>query len=144
MFMITQDKFTKTGQARKIEELHYDSQHWKSLLLLMQDELVFIEHLLNSYVFEPRTPNLFERLQGYLYRLGKAKTNKKEVRESIAFHEKNLQGMMQCTDDTCDLTYYQKHKKLEAEVVDCMEDFKGLKTEIFNYAGGILKQRKPE
>jgi len=108
----------------------------------MQDELTFIDHLLNSYVFEPNTPNLFERLQGYKVRLKKAKAKRQEVSKMIVQHEKNLGGMLECTDSTCDKTYYQKHEINKAEVVDCMENFQILKSEIFNYAGGILKKRK--
>ncbi|WP_148232119.1 hypothetical protein [Maribacter sp. HTCC2170] len=141
--MISDKKYTKTDQTRKIEELYRDSQQWKSHLHLMQDELTFIDHLLNSYIFEPNTPNLFERLQDFLQRLIKAKNNKQGICEMISKHEKDLGGMIQCTNDSCDNTYYQKHEKMKAETVSCIEDFRSLKTEIFEYAGGILKKRKP-
>ncbi len=140
--MATQNKFTKENQVKKVEELHWDSQQWKSHLRLMQDEIMFIERLLNSYIFEPNTPNLFERLRDYQSRLGKAKAYRDDVQKIIAQHERNLGGMMECTDTTCDMTYYQKHEKIKAEAVNCMEIFQDLKTEVFNYAGGILKQRK--
>lgn len=141
--MVTKNKFTKEDQTSKIEELHGDFQQWKSHLYLMQDELTFIEHLLNSYIFEPNTPNLFERLQDFQTRLKKAKANRKEVCEVIAKHEKDLGGMIQCTDIACDNAYYQKHDKTKAESVMCLENFQNLKSEIFEYAGGILKRRKP-
>lgn len=139
-----EDKQIKSGQDRKVEELHWDSQRWKSNLQLMEDELVFIDRLLNSYVFEPNTPNLFERLQDYKERLKKAKAGKKRVRESISRHEVNLGGMLECADNTCDKEYYQKHDLLTAEVLLCLDNFQNLKWEIFNYAGGILKKRKPK
>jgi len=141
--MVTKSKFTRVGQTKKIEELHADFQQWKSHLYLMQDELTFIDHLLNSYIFEPNTPNLFERLQDYQIRLKKAKSNRQEVCQMIAQHEKDLVGMIQCTDTACDSVYYQKHEKTKAESVLCLENFQNLKSEIFQYAGGILKKRKP-
>ncbi len=141
--MVTKNKFTKASQAKKIEILHTDFQQWKSHLYLMQDELTFIDHLLNSYIFEPNTPNLFERLQDYQTRLKKAQINRQEVCEIIAQHEKDLGGMIQCTDVTCDNTYYQKHEKTKAEAVSCLENFQNLKSEIFEYAGGVLRRRKP-
>lgn len=141
--MVAQNKFTKEKQAKKVEELHWDSQQWKSHLCLMQDELMFIDRLLNSYIFEPNTPNLFERLRDYQSRLGKAKTNRQDVEKMIAQHERDLGGMIEYADTTCDTTYYQKHEEIKAEAVNCMEIFQDLKTEVFNYAGGILKQRKP-
>jgi hypothetical protein len=143
MGMVTKNKFTKANQTKKIEELHADFQQWKSHLYLMQDELTFIDHLLNSYIFEPNTPNLFDRLQDYQTRLKKVSINRLEVCQMIAQHEKELGGMIQCTDTACDNAYYQKHEKTKAESVICLENFQNLKSEIFQYAGGILKRRKP-
>jgi hypothetical protein len=140
--METKNTDTQKEQSRKVEELHWDTRHWKSTLRFMQDEISFIDNLLNSYVFEPNTPNLFERLQDYLSRLKKAKNRKSQVIQQISQHEKDLGGMLQCRDEACDLGFYQKHNVLRAEVVGCMEDFQNLKSEIFNYAGGILKKRR--
>ncbi len=135
---------TNKDQSKKVEELHWDTRHWKSTLRFMQDEISFIDNLLQSYVFEPNTPNLFERLQDYIERLKKAKSRKTQVIQQIINHEKDLGGMLECKDEACDLGFYQKHAILKAEVVGCMEDFQQLKSEIFNYAGGILKRRKPK
>lgn len=134
---------TKSEQAKKVEELIWDARNWKSKLRFVQDEILFIEHLLNSYVFEPNTPNLFERLQDYQQRLKKAKNRKIVVVQQISGHESNIGGMLECKDEACDLGFYQKHSTLKAEAVSCIEDFHNLKSEIFNYAGGILKKRKP-
>ena len=136
------DSYTKKDQNNKVEELHYESKGWKSNLHFIQDEITFIDSLLNSYVFQPNTRNLFERFQDYLERLKKTKTSKKQLEKRIVKYENNLGGMMECIDESCDLQYYQKHNTLKAEVVDFIERFKELKSEIFNYAGSILKKRK--
>ena len=60
---------TKDQKLDTIQKLHLETQQWNSSFFLMNDELLFIEQLLHSYVFEPNTPNLFERLQDYLERL---------------------------------------------------------------------------
>jgi len=143
MGMVTKRKFSKADQSKKIEVLHAEFQQWKSHLNLMQDELTFIDHLLNSYIFEPNTPNLFERLQDYLSRLTKVRAIRLEVVNMIAKHEKELGGMIQCTDSACDNAYYKKHEMTKAQSVNCLENFQILKSEIFQYAGGILKGRKP-
>ncbi len=134
---------TKSEQAKKTETFYYDCQNWRSKLWFMEDEIIFIDRLLTSYVFEPDTPDLFERLQDYLERLKRSKRKKSEVLERIVTHEKNLGGMFECKDESCDLGFERKHKTIEAEIVDCIEDFQNLKNEIFNYAGSILKKRKP-
>lgn len=137
------ESFTENGQSEKVNQLHTALKLWQSNLNFMQDELIFIDHLLNSYVFEPNTPKLFERIQDYLFRLKKAKKEQKILAAQIGKHENILGGMLECTDDNCDLSYYQKHDTLKAQVMECTQYFQQLKSEIFNYAIGVLKKRKP-
>jgi hypothetical protein len=138
-----QKEHISKGQEKKVEELHWEIQRWKSNFQFMDDELLFIGRLMDSYIFEPNTPNLFERLQNYKTRIKKIDALKKKVRDEISKHENTLGGMLECTDSACDLSYYRKHDKLQSQVDACFEDFQKLKSEIFNYAGGILKRRKP-
>ncbi|GMN11764.1 hypothetical protein MTsPCn9_29470 [Croceitalea sp. MTPC9] len=130
-------------QEKKVEALHWEIQQWKSNFKFIADELIFIHKLLDSYVFEPNTPNLFERIQGFKEQLKKRDEIKKEVQNHISRHENNLAGMLECTNVSCDFGYYQKHDELQKEVDQCHKDFQQLKAEIFNYAGGVLKKRKP-
>ena len=134
----------KEERHSKVEAFHEQSKYWESELRFIRDELKFISHLLNSYIFEPNTPNLFERLQDYQQQLRSITEKEGRLNERINKHEKDLGGMLECTDDLCDTAYYEKHLAIEEEVNQCLWDFKILKSEIFNYAGGILKQRKPD
>lgn len=134
---------TMKNQEKKVEDLHWEIQKWKSNLQFLEDELLFIKRLLDSYVFQPNTPNLFERLQDYKKRIKEIEGDKKPVRDAISLHENTLGGMLECTDSTCDLAYYGKHDALQSKVDRCLSEFQALKSEIFNYAGGILKSRKP-
>ena len=142
--MSNERSVTENEQAKKVNHLHLELKQWQSNLYFMQDEMIFIDRLLNSYAFQPNTPNLFERIQDYLYRLKKAKQKRAKFVSLIGEHESDLGGILECTDDNCDLPYYQKHDSLRLEIVSCMQTFQELKSEIFNYAGGILKKRKPK
>ncbi len=42
---------TVLNRTQKIEKLHWHIQHWKSDLQFMEDEILFIERLMNSYIF---------------------------------------------------------------------------------------------
>jgi hypothetical protein len=131
-----------TEQEEKVKELHWEIQQWKANLQFMDDELIFIDRLLDSYVFQHDTPNLFERLQDFKTRSKKAKTYKQEIHSQISKHENTLGGMLACKDSACDLRYYRKHDKLKTQVEQYLKDFRQLKSGIFNYAGGILKKRQ--
>jgi len=134
--MVAQD------QQRKVNKLSAEVNVWKSQIRFIQDEIVFINHLINSYVFEPKTPNLFERLQGYKHYINKSESNIKNLCNAITTHERELGGMLECTDDSCDLVYWDKHMTLKLMVAEFTDEFRNVKMEVFNYAGGILKQRK--
>lgn len=142
--MSTQDNLGKNEQSRKVDLLHDELRQWQSNLHFLKDEMVFIDGLLNSYIFQPNTPNLFERIQNYLSRLQRVKRQHADLTERLGNHENNLGGMLECTDTTCDLPYYQHHNSLKIEATNHLEAFQKLKSEIFNYAGGILKKNKPE
>ena len=61
---------TRTKNAiTNTQEFHTTTKNWISSLQFIEDELRFIENLMCSYVFEPDTPNLFERLQDYKERV---------------------------------------------------------------------------
>ncbi len=134
---------TKSLKSKKVSQLHYDTRNWLSKLRFMQDEIVFIDRLLHSYVFEPNTRALFERIHDYRQRITKLKCGNVMVIRTTIDHENQLGGMLECSDATGDAFLLRKHEALKAEVVDCLATFQDLKSEIFNYAGGILKKRKP-
>ena len=133
---------TTSDPNRKMDRLHWHIQHWKSDLQFMEDEIKFIEQLLNSNIFDSNTLNLFERLQDYLGRLDGYKLRKVKLGQAISKHESRLGTLMGTKDDLLLGTYYQEHDDLEMEVLACTDDFKGLKAEIFSYVGGTLKRRK--
>ncbi len=124
-------------------QLHAASKSWLSSLRFIEDELKFIENLLHSYVFEPNTPNLFERLQDYLERLQTIQKQKKKLAEQLQLHENSLSGVLECQEHSANKSYRDRHRELQIEYLLFETDYQKLKSEIFNYAGGILKKRKP-
>lgn len=126
------------------QELHVASRKWISNLQLIDDELRFIENLMCSYVFEPDTPNLFERLQDYKERVKDIQKRKEEIGKMLLHHENELSGLLESSDADRDNSYAQRQQELQVEFLLFHEDFQQLKSEIFNYAGGILRKRRPE
>ncbi len=140
--MESKETWLALDNKQKLEDLHWDTQQWKSTLQFIDGEVHFLETLLNSHSFEPNTPNLFERLQDYKAKLKQLSTKKNKLRLAISTHENQLGGILNCTDSKCDLQYYQKHHKTNTAVDDFILTFQELKLEIFNFAGGILKKKK--
>jgi hypothetical protein len=129
----------RTSQKNKrVKELHWKTQQWKTHFQIMDDELILAERLLDNQIFRPKTRNIFERIQEYKIRIKKIKNTKKALLSDISIHENNLGGMLDCTDNECKLIFYRNHDKLRTKVDSCIENFQKLKLEIFNYTDGIL------
>jgi hypothetical protein len=131
-------------ETTSTQEFHATSKNWISNLEFIDDELRFIENLICSYVFEPDTPNLFERLQDYKERLQDIQLRKKDLAKWLLDHENELSGLLESQQLKKDTSYAQRHRELQVEFLLFHEDFQRLKSEIFNYAGGILRKRRPE
>ncbi|MBR9853304.1 MAG: hypothetical protein GYB37_01835 [Algicola sp.] len=128
---------------RKIEVVHDDLQNWKSYLQFIGDEMMFIQKLLDSYIFEPRTPNLFERLENFKQLFNTTKQARELLLESIKAHENKLGGIFECTQDECDDLYYEKHQGLKINITDYIKSYLNQKKEVYEYAGSVLKKKKP-
>jgi choline kinase len=128
----------KTGRT---ESLHRESRKWSSQLQFMADEIVFFEHLLNTYVFEPDTPALFESMQSYQKALKKSNEKATRVRKAISVHENKLGGLLEISNEILDAAYDHKHREHREEVEACLANFQELKVDLFTYAKQILKKR---
>ncbi len=128
----------------RMEKLHWHIQHWKLDLQFIDDETAFINQLLNSDIFEPNLPNQFERIQDYLERLSKFEARKTRLRRVISKHENRLGSLLENDDEARKSNFFQGHEDLEMEVLNCSDDFKNLKAEIFNYIGGTLKKKEKQ
>ena len=131
-------------KEKQVAQLHWKIQQWKLHFQLMDDEIVFIDRLLNSNAFRPNIPNLFERLMDYKNRLEKINSRSETIRTQISSHENILGSVSDKTDSSGDLNPYKKNDHIQAEVDACLVDFQNLKSEIFNYTGGILINNNPE
>ncbi|CAZ97616.1 Conserved hypothetical protein [Zobellia galactanivorans] len=143
MTTITETSTSRWTQQKKEGELFREIQQWKSSLRFLEDEIAFMEHLLDSYVFEPDTPILFDRLQNHKSGLQNIEGAVKKIQDQIYKHENMLGGILECNTAPFDIAFYRRHERLQFEVDFCTTSFGGLKTDIFSYAGTILKKRKP-
>lgn len=134
-----EDPGTKSIAQLALKELHFDVQSWKSELQYAEDDLLFMNKLIQSNAFRQDTHNLFERLEGYKVKLKEISDTKKQLQASIVTYENRLGYMMGQKLADYDPNYLEKHHVLRDRVMDYRSSFKELKSELFNYAGGILK-----
>lgn len=127
-----------------LEKIHSKLQEYRSSICFISDEFIFIEKLLHSYVFEPDTPNLFEKLQLYLSALEKLKEEKEQLKTLLCQSEGRIGGAIEGKGSKTDLELYQEYEMMQLKMVKFTLEFQQLKAEIFNYAGGILRKHRPD
>ena len=132
-------KHTQNGQ----NSYHLEAKEWKSNLLFIENELHFIKQLIHSYVFEPNTPNLFERLEQYKTQLLDIKERYKKIEQLVISHDNELGGFMESHDTTFhNVSLEKKHQAVATDYHQFMTSYKTFKSDIFEYCGGILKHNK--
>lgn len=132
---------TKTTN-RNISKIHQDILSWKSNLEFMKSEIGFIHQLLNSYIFEPDTPDLFKKIQGYKEEFQEIEKTIVSLESKLKDHENKLSGTLECDTVLCDNYYSQQHSDIETFFCNFQENYKDNKASVFAYASEMLKKRK--
>lgn len=135
-------KIDTNFSEKELRNIHFETLEWKSSIQFIQGEILFMNQLLQSYVFEPTTPNLFERLQGFKLGIENLEKEVKKLQEEIQKHENELGGILECDTISCDTYYAENHNRITALFKSFYKEFQTLKYEVFKYAGGILKTKK--
>lgn len=125
-------------QEELLKEFHHDTLRWKSIIGYKENEIQFINRLLNSNAFKETTPSLFEKLQHFKHEI-KTKTREvKNLKKEINEYEDKLKGILECQDISCDTYFLDNHKALKDRFEEFYINFNEYKTKVFNYTGGIL------
>ncbi|MDC6351936.1 hypothetical protein PP178_10255 [Zeaxanthinibacter sp. PT1] len=136
------ESYSSPALSTKLDHLTQESRTWITKIRFTEDELSFIDQLLHSDVFEPNTPNLFERLSEYGQRLEQIWNTKEDLKKLIDIHMQELAELIKSTHQLAKDSSVPGHEQLQAQVEKYLTLYGELKSEIFNYAGGILKKRK--
>ncbi|TLP81804.1 hypothetical protein [Maribacter sp. ACAM166] len=130
------------GERNTPEELltafHHDAEWWKSTVGYIENEIEFVNRLLNAHVFKENTPNLFEHLQQFKHVMGTKTRETSNLKKEILEYEDKLRGILECQDVACDTYYLENHKALKERFEDFYIGFNDYKTKVFDYLGAIL------
>lgn len=123
---------------KSIDELQFNLTFYKSRLLLLEEELGFFKHLMNSKIYDARTPNLFETFELF----------KKRIDADIKLHSKFLieidkqysevELKLECDELSCDDYFIRQNYELELEVVNFLMQTAKLKSEMIEYLKALI------
>lgn len=128
----------ENSQEEILREFHHDTLRWKSVIGYKEDEIIFINRLLNSKAFSKNTPNHFEKLQQFKHEIKTKTREAKNFKKEISEYEAKLKGILECQDTSCDTYYWENHKDLKERFEEFDSDFNANKIKVFNYTGSML------
>ena len=128
-------------KQKVIEGWYREAHKWVSEIHFAQDEMIFVKKLLNSDVFKPKMPNLFERIQEYLSLVESFERELEAFELDLLRHENEIGTFLEVIAPN-GAKLESRHLEMEGRLNGIIDRFKMLKSEIFQYAGGILRQKK--
>ena len=130
-----------SANETEIDQLLHENASWKNQISDSNVEISFLNHFLNSDVFEEETSELNLNLESYINQLENFRTNSLDLAMEIHNHRYDIEGMLECEDIGCERFYHDEHVKLESGVKSFLKNFKAFKLELYTYTGPLLKKK---
>lgn len=122
--------------------LHTITQRWLSALRFNMDEIQFLNKLLASYLFEPKSPDDFQKVRNFQLKLAGVIKDFTGLAMDISCQQNALGGTLECQEQNPGKSLEQAQLILEARFNCLAEEYAALKLAIFEHAGTTLKKAK--
>ncbi|WP_299336454.1 hypothetical protein [uncultured Psychroserpens sp.] len=125
------------------DEMHEASKEWLSELYFIQDEHLFFEDLITTFTSQLISGDKFSDSKALIDDIKKSQTQNNLLIEAIKTHENDLQIMVDGIDQIKEENYYTKeHKNLVGIINSFLNDYKHLKSRLFEIVKTIKKEEK--
>ncbi len=129
-------EFSKKPREKYLSEI----SKWENSLMIVSEEIKFLSKLLSTEIFEPNIPNLYERLQLYSIKLQDLKNEEILLEKEIEKHRTDFAKELEKNEEQKDTLIQRTHIQLRKNINTFFKKNSGLKLEIFNFTGNILKK----
>ncbi|MDG1730392.1 MAG: hypothetical protein P8K68_08800 [Algibacter sp.] len=140
---------TKQAKVKKYEAwlstetMHKGSLKWLSELRFAKDEQLFFDDLIKSYTLQLIDSKHFLRSKKIIDRLSIQQKETEILINTIINHEKGLKIMVDGINQLKEENAYKKeHGKLILKVSRFLEDYRTLKSQLFELIKSIIKEGK--
>jgi len=131
-------EFSKKTREKYLSEI----SKWENSLMIVSEEIKFLGKLLSTGIFEPNIPNLYERLQQYSNKLQDLKNEEILLEKEIEKHKTGFAKELEENEEQKDSVIKRTHIQLRKNINAFLKNNSGLKLEIFNFTGNILKKSR--
>ena len=139
---------TTQTQARYVEwlsagQMHQASKDWLSELRFIKDEHLFFEDLIKSFTLQLINPEKFSHNKEIIDALNRSQKKNNFFIEAVKVHKNELQIMVDGIDQSKEEAAYKKeHRGLIVEINAFQENYRILKTQLFDIIKSIKKEEK--
>lgn len=141
--MKAKPKKTKYVEWLSAEVMHKASKKWLSELNFIQDEQLFFDELVESYTLQLIDSKHFETSKEIVTELSRLQKKNDHLIEALKVHENELEIMVDGIDQPNEEAMYkQKHRDFIVFVSEYFNDYRILKTKLFDLIKTIIKTEK--
>lgn len=141
--MITTKTQAKYVEWLSADVMHQVSKQWLSELNFIKDEQLFFDDLIKSYTLQLIDSKHFQESKKIVDRLSQLQKKTDLLIEVVKTHKNGLQIMLDGIDQPKkEDTYKKEHRALVKEENDFTQNYRTLKTDVFNLVKEVLKEGK--
>lgn len=138
----------KQNQHRYIEwispdDMHEETVQWLSELKFVRDEQLFLNSLVKHYTIQLADTKNFAKSKEIVGAILDAENEVKTLIKRIQAHENQLEIMIDDIDQPkMERAYKETHKELKIQIQHYLEDYRGLKKQLFTLISKVIKKEK--
>jgi len=123
-------------------ELYALTEHWQSDLKFFQDELNFLNMLIDKYLIKLIEEDNVSRISPLTLALSRLDSRSRSMAGKVTKHLQHLQELMENPFSHDSQHAKDEHLALESDLIDFVKDFRFTKGEIFSSTEQTLKSEK--
>jgi len=140
--MKTTIDFNTEKNKKKLLKFRKEVLQWTNELEFVEDERIFLEHLLGSHFLALSTPKLYEPTKELIKELKNVENRRDELLVTIKIHKKRIVILIENIGLLEKLEIKNEHNKIKIEFENYMRDFKKAKKDIFDMIKEIMRKDK--
>jgi len=129
-------------QSAEWQELHVLTSHWQSDMAFFEDELRFIDVLLDKYFNALIDPENMDATKSIAAKLSNLKSSREMMTSRIAEHLQHIKALMTNSSSQNAAAFREEHARLEDDLTDFVKTFRAVKREIFELTERIARTEK--
>lgn len=122
--------------SSKMYSLHEDSVSWINELEFMNDEQIFLEHLLSTHFLDLSAEKLYETTRKLIRKLKEVEVMGEELTQEIQVYNKKIANVLEYPNITAENQLNKNHRMIQKDFDSYSLKFRYVKKKIF----GIIKE----